>query len=132
MSDLLSAASLILAVVGVTYGVWYPEIKKVLEMEIPRHTEDRTRIYREVSACLFTRSLPLALMATLTTLIFLPDAVKAISEMVAQIRAGGLVEFSQGYDAVTTAFCMVELLTIGFAIQAATLSGKLIKMRYHH
>lgn len=43
MSDLLSAASLLLAVVGVIYGLWYGEISIALETKLPSRNlaEDR-------------------------------------------------------------------------------------------
>jgi len=130
MSDLLSAASLILAVVGILYGLWYPEIQKVLEKEVPKHVEDRGFIHREISSTLLSRSLPLAFLAILISLIFLPDTIKYLLEILTQIGTGGISKFISDYNAVSTAFCAVEFLTISIGIHTLILSGKLIRMRF--
>jgi hypothetical protein len=129
MSDLLSAASLILAVVGILYGLWYPEIQKVLEKKVPTHVEDRGTIYREISSTLWSRSLPLTFLAIMIFLIFLPDTIKYILEISSQISTGGFSKFISDYNAVSTAFCAVEFLTINIGIFTLVLSIKLIIMR---
>jgi hypothetical protein len=129
MSDLLSAASLILAVVGILYGLWYPEIQKVLEKKVPIHVEDRGIIYREISSTLWSRSLPLTFLSILISLIFLPDTIKYILEILTQIGTDGISKFISDYNAVSTAFCAVEFLTISIGIYTLILSIKLIIMR---
>jgi hypothetical protein len=130
MSDLLSAASLILAVVGILYGLWYPEIQKVLEKEVPKHIEDRGIIYGEIRSIFWSRSLPLTILAILVFLIFLPDTIKVISVSLSQLGSAGFSKYIAGYNAVSTAFCVVELLIVSISIYTLVMSIKLIIMRY--
>jgi len=48
MNDLLSAASLFLAVIGLLYSTWYDEITRALLLEAPEHKEDRRPNIKQV------------------------------------------------------------------------------------
>jgi uncharacterized membrane protein len=129
LNDLLSAASLLLAVVGILYGLWYPEIMAILGEEVPKFPEDRKSIYHRISSTLFSRAVPLTITALLVALVFLPDSIKIIVASVTTIQGSGSAGFLATYDAVRTAFCAVEILTIGISIHAAILTFQLIYFR---
>ena len=131
MSDLLSSASLILAVVGILYGLWYPEIAKTLEKDIPEHREDRGKIYRELSSTIWSRALPLALLSLLVSIIFLRDTLTIVHEQIVQIASDGLKMYLSKYDTVSLVFFAVQLLTIGIGLHALVLAGRLIKTQLH-
>lgn len=120
MSDLLSAASLLLTVLGVVYGTWYSEIINTLGKQIDVHPQNRGPIRETVRATLYSKALPLAVAAIALTIVFLPDAVTIVLTGVNAVRAGGTNAFHQ-YDAVEAAFCLVVLL-------AGALSGYLIAL----
>ena len=132
MGDLLSAASLILAVVGMLYSLWYPEIQKALDEQIPKFKEDRIKINKAIGGVLWTRSLPLAILALIVSLIFTPDTLKVSYEIYNQISTSDIATFFRNYDSVGIAFCVVEILTIGIGLHVLVMSIKLIKLRYFH
>jgi hypothetical protein len=115
MSDLLSAASLLLAVIAVLYGLWYPELTKALEAPVAHFPEDRTDSRALVTTALSAKSRPLVAASTAMALVFLPDAIRvALNAMRTVARLGfGAVPF---YNAVQTSFALVELVLIGLAI----------------
>jgi len=110
MADLLSAATLLLTVVGVVYGTWYAEIISAIDVGVPAHAADRGPVRRRVRSALYAKALPLAIAAVILTLLFLPDALVIISSKIHWIRTVGLKALSS-YNAVKAAFCFVVLLT---------------------
>lgn len=130
MSDLLSSASLILAVVGILYGLWYPEITKTLEKDIPEHREDRGKIYRELASTIWSRALPLALLSLVVSLIFLRDTLTIAHEQIAQIAADGFGAYLSSYDTVSLVFFAVQIITIAIGLHALVLTARLIKRRF--
>ena len=124
MSDLLSAASLLLAVLGVLYGLWYPEIIEALDVKVPDYPEDRKRPYRQVASVLYGRAIPLAVAALGVSLIFLPDALKIIGVSIQNFRLRGMAAVYD-YHAVYTAFCFVVAMSIAIAVHLTIFSMKL-------
>lgn len=127
MSDLLSAASLLLAVLGVLYGLWYPEINDSLEIRVPEFTEDRRRPHRKVCNVLYSKALPLTIAALSVSLIFLPDAIKITKDTILEIQAQG-IGYIKNYNAVYTAFCFVVVMSIAIAIHLTIFSTKLCRL----
>jgi hypothetical protein len=127
MSDLLSAASLLLALITVLYGLWYPEITSALTQKIPPYKEDRPRPYQLVASVLFSRALPLSFAALTLGLVFLPDAVKIIWRTVVTFFDSSGTRYE--YGAVETAFCVVVIFAFSVAGHAIALAFKLNQLR---
>lgn len=128
MKDLLSAASLLLAVIGVLYGQWYREIVGALDIKIPDLILDRELPRKQVSTVLFGRSIPLALAASAMALIFFPEAFQIIYESIINYQTKGLLAIYD-YDAVRTSFVFVEILAIVLAAHIDWLSSCLWRHR---
>lgn len=124
MSDLLSSASLLLAVLGVLYGLWYPEIIDALKRPKPTHTQDYGPLYRKVESVLYGRALPLTIAAVGASIIFLPDAIKIIVNSILAYRDHGIANISN-YSAVHTAFCFVVAMSMAIAVHLTMFSVKL-------
>lgn len=127
MNDLLSAASLLLAVLGVLYGLWYPEIIDALEKTVPRYPEDRKRNYRSVSSVLYSRALPLTIAAIGVSLIFLPDAIKIVRASILGYKAQGIA-YINNYNAVYTTFCFIVVMSFAIAAHLSFFSVKLSRL----
>jgi hypothetical protein len=131
MSDLLSAASLLLTVLGVVYSTWYPEIVNAIGMAIPDHIANRGAVRQMVRAALYGKALPLALAATILTVIFLPDALTIACGALGSFRSLGRSAFRE-YNAVQAAFCLVVVLTAALAVYlfflVCRLKGRLRKI----
>jgi hypothetical protein len=123
--DLLSAASLLLTVVSILYGLWYPEIIKAIETEVPSHPQNRVKPHKEVSAVLWYKAIPLAIIAAPFGLIFLPDAVAVVCRAIRILISSG----EGGYDAVETAFCVVVLFSLAIGVYTFRLAWVLNNQR---
>jgi hypothetical protein len=115
MSDLLSAASLLLTVLGIVYGTWYAEITQALAAVIPDNKDNREPVRRIVRAALWGKAFPLALAAIALTALFLPDALVIAAGGVGVLSAKGVGSFHE-YNAVQAAFCLVAVLTGALAV----------------
>ena len=101
--DLLSAASLLLGVLGVLYGLWYTTVVAMLADKPAKHALDnkaRFEIYRPL---VLYRAVPLALVSALVSMVFLPDGFHLT-------RAAGsaIVPWHRRYTATLDAFVVVE------------------------
>ena len=128
MSDLLSAASLLLTLMGIVYGIWYAEIVAAQNADVPLQYADRDTVRGQVKAALFTKALPLAIATTVLAAIFLPNAGTIALSWLGSFLAVTAQAFAH-YNAVIATFCFVEILSIALAVQtvalAISLCGKL-------
>ena len=124
MGDLLSAASLLLAIVSVIYGLWYNEIVTATETRVPPHIEDREAPRLVVHHVLIARAVPVTVGACLVAMVFLPDVVEIFAKSVKLlVTRGGTANLA--YDAVATSLCLVEVFAITLAIHTVRLCVEL-------
>jgi hypothetical protein len=128
MSDLLSASSLLMAIAAILFSLWYSEIAKALEVVPKQYSVDNVASRVSVSAVLFSKALPVAVMALAVAAIFLPDALKLAKESFKLFSELGL-DALEKYDAVRTAYCFVTVLSILLAIYMCVLVAKLLSLR---
>lgn len=126
MSDILSAASLLLTVLAILFGLWYEEIKSALNLPIERDPRDRGKTNTKIRSTLIARAIPLTIAACLLTLVFAPDTIRIIVSSVGNFSAKGLDAFSD-YSAVATSFVLVILITLVLAIYLLDWTIKLIR-----
>lgn len=124
MSDLLSAASLLLAIVGVLNGIWYAEISAALELDLPHHTEDRQRHLRKIRSVLWGKAVPLALASLSVSLVFLPPSVMIAIESLNGYSKQG-ISFLNNYDAIATSLVLVEVFAAVLAVHSIVWLAKL-------
>jgi len=124
MSDLLSAASLFLAVLGLLYSSWYGEVRQALDLAIPPHKDDRRPVLSKVSAAYYTRTLPLVIGAASVSIILLPDLLRTLWSSFHSYRDLGFCAI-RSYDAVKTLFCAIWAMTIMFTVHAFFLARNL-------
>lgn len=110
MSDLLSAATLLLTVLGVVYSAWYSDIINAIGIKIPDHAANREPERKIVRGSLYGKALPLAVAASVLALLFLPDAFSIAVGGVRELVTKRCAAF-QEYNAVAAAFLVVVILT---------------------
>lgn len=128
MADLLSSASLLLALVGLLYSLWYPEMKSAAQTEVPQQEEDREAPRDYVSRVLFRRALPLSLAATGLAIIFVPDTFGIVYGAVSTAYQLGFSAL-RAYSAVKAAFCFVVAFAIAISGHLLTLTARLYMVR---
>jgi hypothetical protein len=74
--DLLSAESLVLALVSGLLALWYSEIQSALHLDRRLRVEDRRPEIETLTRTLWRRAVPLTLLAALATAVFAPNSVQ--------------------------------------------------------
>lgn len=132
MGDLLSAASLFLAALGMMYGAWYPELRAAHGVTVRKFREDRDSEIEVVRSAIWTRSLPLAVACAVVTIALLPSFVGLLVEAVSMCRSSG-VQAIHAYDAVkmlfSVIFCVMLALSIHLGFVVRGLVNKLNKLK---
>src|SRR5688572_10660845 len=80
LSDAISAASLVLAVLAALYTLWLPDVSAALGIIPKADPDDRGPQREQVTTALFTKGLPLGIAAIAATSILLPRTVAIMSE----------------------------------------------------
>ncbi len=104
--DLLSAASLLLALLTFLYGLAYPRLTSATRVSLAgRRPEDVGRDRRDVAAARRT-ALLVASAAGVVAAVFAPETAVLVWRFVARLDEGGAALAS--YDAVATSFVLVN------------------------
>lgn len=122
MSDLLAADSLLLTILAVLYSVWYTEIDTELRRTADPLPKNNTDAYKRMKRVFVQRALPLTVAALAVTAVFLPEAIDAAVPVVRRAVHG---HRPAHYNAVSTAFFVVTLGTLGLALHLGVRSYKL-------
>jgi hypothetical protein len=115
--DLLSASSLLVALVGLLYSTWYPEITGAAEAPVPLH--DASKLRSSTRSTLRTRAAPLLLLAVVLLLVLFPPALAVVVQTVRQLTGS---QAGNQYDAVQACFIavFVALLLLAVTLWTAT------------
>jgi hypothetical protein len=109
-SDILAAESLLFAVLGVVFSVWYQDITSAIAVMVETHKPDRKPAMNLVNGVVITKALPLACLSLLVFLTFLPDAIDVVSRVISHLQASGLDRISH-YDSVSVALVVVSFMS---------------------
>jgi hypothetical protein len=129
MSDLLSASSLLMAIAAILFSLWYADIAKALEISPRPYQEDNIGNLQTIKRVLYSKAVPVAIMATLVAIIFIPDAIRLCIDSWKLNQKSSWKEFFAAYDAVRTAYCYVSFLSLALAIYMGNLVLKLVTLK---
>jgi len=123
--DLISAGSVLLAVLGILFGLWYSDIAEALEVKPSKHPEDDVEKAHQVRGVLVSKALPLSVAASFVTLLLLPDSLAITAQALRVIRGN-----AQGpYDAVAASLVALTLASFAFAAYGLRLTWRLLRLR---
>lgn len=123
MSDEIAVASLLMAILAILYGAWYPEIVRVINLEIPKH--DRAIHLSTTKEILYRKCLPLLGLSILTAAVFTPSLISIIYHSILVAKNYGFYSY-QKYNAVKTAFCLVIVSCYIISYQMCSLNYSLV------
>jgi hypothetical protein len=125
---LLSAGSLLAALLGLLYGTWYAEITAAAASPVPDH--DAGKAVRATTATLRTRALPLVVVAAVLTGILAPPAVLVVVHTVQHlvgVRHGG--EYDAAQACFVAVFAVIVMLLVMVSRAALRLRAHLMRLR---
>lgn len=119
-SDLIAAASLLLAVLAILFSVWHQTVMDTLKKPTKGIPENLKPTQKALVVAFWSKAFPLILGGALTFLIFLPEILGIIGEVFA---------CSPGpcrYDAVKAAFLLTQAFALGLTIYCTFLGVRLL------
>jgi len=131
VSDTIGAVSLLLAAVGVLYGVWYPEIRDASLVVVPDHLDDARPQREQVGEALRHRARPLFWSVTVLALILVPDSIRiAVGSTFHILREGfgAILDFDATQAALLAILAFLIVFSIHLHRQVTTLKVKLKQM----
>lgn len=114
MSDILSSASLLLAILTTVFGLIYPTIKEVIDLKVATHKADNSANYKKALLIRKTRLIPLLFGSIILTLVFIPELIKQVAKSIKTFSKSGF-DFNT-YDTVMASFIIVTLFMITLTI----------------
>lgn len=125
MNELLTAASVLLAITGVLYALWHDDIVNAIAKVMPQHKEDRGEFDKNLKSVLLSRAIPLLLATLCIMLVYLPPSIGIIASSFKGYCSLGFENF-QNYDPIATSFVLVEVFTSVLAVQSIVYVWKLM------
>jgi len=128
ITNLLSASSILLAIITAIYAVFYPFITEAIEIKGSKHIEDNKLKLKLAKDTFKSKLLPILIGSIVITVLFLPEFIKVSITSLKAIR-GNKVE----YDTLTASFLVVCVfmifLTYAIIILAIKLKGKIKELK---
>lgn len=97
VGSLISAGSVLLAILGILFSLWYSEISETQNLKPTAHYEDDVGKASRVHAVFKTKAIPLSAAASVVGFLLLPDAL----EIVAHAAEVVFTDLEGDYDAVS-------------------------------
>lgn len=107
MSDLLSASSLLLAILTTLFSTHYSSIIEVLNLEPNNFKEDDKNNYVLAKSVLKTKLIPLLIAGISITIIFIPQSIKIIKTSLEYFTS--LEHKNLSYDTISTSYIAVTI-----------------------
>ncbi|MGY0234974.1 hypothetical protein [Longispora urticae] len=123
-SDLLAAASMLVASIGLLYSTWHAQIEKAINVEPKLQTLDRDAALKEVRQAM-GRAGPLAGSALAFVIVFGPTAGSIVCGFLHRLSNPSW----RDYDPVLAAFCVVYLIAVVLAGSSVAQVGGLWSAR---
>jgi len=118
--DLLTAAGLLLATIGLVFSAWYAEMTGAIGLDAPQHRLDRDPQIAVVGRVLWSRAVPLFVAVMLLLLALAPVAVSVVSHALTD-------QWGHPYDAVRAIFIGVWVLIVAMAVATGELTVRLAR-----
>jgi hypothetical protein len=113
LPDVISAASLVLAVLAALYTLWLPEVSAALAIAPADDKDDRGPQRKKVKTALLTKALPLGLATGCSTTILLPRGSAIVVEAFMHWRAWAFDDVKAFF--ILTLALMLLLTTVSLA-----------------
>lgn len=123
LSDLIAAASLLLAVLAILFSVWHQPVMDVLKLPTKGIPANLTGTREALGVAFWSKALPLTLGGGLTVLVFLPEILSIGREALACSPR------TCRYDAVKAALVLTQAFASGLTAYCGFLAWKLNEHR---
>lgn len=125
LSNLLLAASILLALTTALFGLFYPAIKSALDIKPKLHAADNKVNYNISKNTIKSQLLPLLVGSIIISAIFIPELIFQINRSFNVVIENGLKNTT--YDTLTASFIAVCIFMLSISIVVVMLGYKMKK-----
>lgn len=125
MNELLTAASVLLAITGVLYAMWHDDILGATSMVMPQHYEDREAFKKHLQSVFWSKAIPLCVATLCISMVYLPPTISIAIASTREYALLGLKNVNN-YDPIATSFVLVEAFTAVLATQSIVYVWKIL------
>lgn len=114
ISTLLTASSILLGILTALFGLFYPDLKHVLDIIPKKHKADNKQEFDKSKEIVSSKYIPLLLGSLIISLLFTPELIKQIHSSIEVIKIYGIKNTS--YCTLTASFIAVCCFMILIAV----------------
>lgn len=130
VSDVVQAASLLVAALAIVYSLWYPELQDALKLEMETHKLDRKPQRKHLGGVILRRALPLLIAAAAVTAIFSKPALDVAEHALDRVGDDGWSEAWDDYDAVRASLVVIVVAGVAMTVHVASMAVRLFIKRW--
>ena len=130
VSDVVQAASLVVAALAIVYSLWYPELQHALKIKLEDKKEDRKPQREEILGVILRRAVPLLIAAAAVTAIFFKPALDVAEHALDRVRDDGWDDAWADYDAVRASLVALVVAGAALMVHVAWMAGCLFVKRW--
>jgi hypothetical protein len=125
LSDVISAASLVLAVLAALYTLWLPEVSAALHITPKQDPDDRDPQRQQANRAFWTKAVPLALATSAGTSILLPRGMAILGEAWDQGASGTFDDVKALFILTLALLLLLTIVAIAQLVGLAAMRRKL-------
>lgn len=119
LSDVISTASLLLALVTALMSFWYSDVTQAIGKSNPNLANERKTLLNQIAPIFWSKALPLAVGSIIIAVVFLNRALQIFFEALESFDTGSK------YNDLKAAFLVTEFLLLILAIVTCRLAWRL-------
>ena len=119
LSDVISTASLLLALVTALMSFWYSDVTQAIGKSNPNLANERKTLLNQIAPIFWSKALPLAVGSIIIAVVFLNRALQIFFEALESFNTGAK------YNDLKAAFLVTEFLLLILAIVTCRLAWRL-------
>ena len=131
LPSLLTASSILLGVLTALYGVFYPDIKSILDIIPKTHTEDNKKEYNRSKDVFNSKYIPLLIGTLVISILFIPELYRQVVNSINVINEYGIKNTT--YDTLAASFiaicCFMNFMTYVVIKTGVRLKNKIGRLK---
>ena len=105
MSDILTSISTVITVIAILYSLWYQDIEKEIEKDLPEHKDDQIEPKKRVKSVLFNKAVPLFVVSFIFFILYVPESIGIFQKSIS-----AWISSSWVYDSTKISIVFINIL----------------------
>ncbi len=111
MSDILTSISTVITVIAILYSLWYQDIEKAIEEELPEHKDDQIEPKKRIKSTLINKAFPLLIVSFLFFILYIPESIDIIKQSIVAYQSS-----SWNYNSTMLSIIFINILGLLISI----------------